>query len=162
MLRSALAVILALFLAAPDLAVHAQQTASAPAILSVRRHGEPSVEFDRAALARLPQRAILTSTPWTEGTITFEGPLLRDVLRQAGSRGTTITAIAINEYKVNLPFSDAEAFDVIVALKRDGQYMPVRDKGPLWIVYPLDQVAELRTPGTHAKMIWQLKAMLVE
>lgn len=162
MLRLALAACLALCLAMPVPTVQAQQTASTPTILSVGKQGAPSINFDRAALEQLPQHTIMTSTPWTTGTVRFEGPLLRDVLGQAGARGATISAVAMNDYKVSLPFSDAETYDVIVALKRDGQYMPVRDKGPLWIVHPLDLVAGLQTPAIHARMIWQLKAMQVD
>lgn len=162
MLRLALAVCLSLCLAVPGMAVQAQQTAAAPAILTVGKEGGPLVAFDRATLERLPQHTILTSTPWTTGTVRFEGPLLREVLRQAGAQGATISAVAMNDYKVSVPLSDSETYDVIIALRRDGQYMPVRDKGPLWIIYPLDLVAGLQTPAIHARMIWQLKAMLVD
>ena len=40
--------------------------------------------------------------------------------------------------------------------------MPVRDKGPLWAVYPLDGHPELNNEGTHAKMIWQVRRLDVE
>jgi hypothetical protein len=162
MLHLALAACLALCLAVTVPTAKAQQTASTPAILTVGKQGTPLLTFDRATLERLPQHTIPTSTPWTTGTVRFEGPLLRDVLGQAGARGATISAVAMNDYTVSLPFSDVETYDVIVALKRDGQYMPVRDKGPLWIIYPLDLVAGLQTPAIHSRMIWQLKAMQVD
>jgi hypothetical protein len=84
------------------------------------------------------------------------------VLAAAGTRRTQLTAVALNDYTVAIPAEDADRYRVIVAIKRNGAYMPVRDKGPLWIVYPLDDSKELRTPETHAKMIWQLKAIVFE
>ena len=45
---------------------------------------------------------------------------------------------------------------MLLALKRDGEYMPVRDKGPLFIVYPFDSRPELRHQRFYARSAWQL------
>jgi hypothetical protein len=37
--------------------------------------------------------------------------------------------------------------------------MAVRDKGPLFIIYPFDQHAELRNSVYHSRCAWQLKAI---
>ena len=58
--------------------------------------------------------------------------------------------------------ADFARFGVILALKRDGEYMPVRDKGPLWIIYPQDEYSELRDKSVHQKWIWQIKEFEVE
>ncbi|MCC6470509.1 MAG: molybdopterin-dependent oxidoreductase [Alphaproteobacteria bacterium] len=142
--------------------VSAQQLASGNPILSVVKAGHPAIAFDREGLEKLPQHVVATSTPWSSGVTRFEGPRLRDLLASAGADGKTISAVAINDYKISLPVADAQKYDVIVAIKRDGAYMPVRDKGPLWIIYPLDSAAELRNAETHAKMIWQLKSLVVD
>lgn len=162
MFRLALAALCALVLAITPARAQTQQTASAPPILKIIRLGAAPIEFSRAALESLPQRKMSTATPWTRGATTFEGPLLRDLLAHAGAQGSTVSAVAINDYKVTFPVADAQTYDVIVAIRRDGQYMPLRDKGPLWIIYPLDSVAELRNPETHSKMIWQLKTLSVD
>jgi hypothetical protein len=44
----------------------------------------------------------------------------------------------------------------------NGAPMSVRDKGPLWIVYPMDDHDGLKTPETEAKMIWQLRDIAVQ
>jgi hypothetical protein len=41
---------------------------------------------------------------------------------------------ALNDYVTEIPAADARKFGVILALKRDGQYMPVSDKGPIFII----------------------------
>jgi hypothetical protein len=120
------------------------------------------VEFDRERLEQLPQSGFETGTPWTTGVSRFDGPLLRDVLTVAGTRGTKVTAVALNDYKVIIPLEDLDRYRVIVAIKRNGEYMPVRDKGPLWIVYPLDSDSNLQSPIIHARMIWQLKTITVD
>jgi hypothetical protein len=35
----------------------------------------------------------------------------------------------LNDYATEIPMSDFDRFGVLLALKRDGAYMPVRDKG---------------------------------
>ena len=41
----------------------------------------------------------------------------------------------------------------------DDKPMAVRDKGPLFIIYPFDQHAELRNPVYYSRCAWQLKAI---
>jgi len=38
----------------------------------------------------------------------------------------------------------------------DGEPLSVRDKGPIWIVYPRDEFPELATPEVNSRWIWQL------
>ncbi|MEY3272187.1 MAG: hypothetical protein RLZZ341_1088 [Pseudomonadota bacterium] len=118
-----------------------------------------AAQFDMPMLERLPQRSLTTRTPWYDGPRTFTGPLLRDVLEAAGADGTTIRAIALNDYKVDIPLADARRFDVVMARLINGQAIPVRDKGPLFIIYPFDDRAELRVPQYFSRCAWQLRTL---
>jgi hypothetical protein len=118
--------------------------------------------FDLAMLEALPQHDVVTRTPWTGGEpVVFRGPLARDVLAAAGATGSVLIAIALNDYRSTLPVADLAADDVIIATRRGGETMSVRDKGPLWIIYPLTEKPALDTLETHAKMAWQLKEIQV-
>jgi len=119
-------------------------------------------DFDMAALAALPQREVTVKMPWYRTKHTFSGPLLRDVLAAAGASGTRLTAVALNDYRVDLPVADAHRWPVLVATQRDGQPMAVRDKGPLFIVYPYDDSAELRSAQYFARSAWQLRRIEVQ
>jgi hypothetical protein len=44
----------------------------------------------------------------------------------------------------------------ILALKRDGETLSRRDKGPIWIVYPRDDFPELQLETINARWVWQL------
>lgn len=121
-------------------------------------HG-PAADFDEAMLAAMPQRTLETRTPWHEGTKAFTGPLLRDVLGAVGAQGRTLRAIALNDYKVDIPFDDVRTIDVVMARLLDGRPMPVRDKGPLFIIYPFDDRPELRTPQYFSRCAWQLRTI---
>jgi hypothetical protein len=53
--------------------------------------------------------------------------------------------LALNDYTTIVPLDDFRKFPVILALKMNGEYMRIRDKGPLFIVYPYDSSPELQT-----------------
>lgn len=112
--------------------------------------------FDINMLSELPATEFTTSTIWTEGDVQFTGVSLDVLLEQVGGTGSTMFATAINDYAVEIPVSDAQAGGPIVAYLMDGQPMSVRDKGPLWIVYPYDSNAEYQSEIIYSRSIWQL------
>ncbi|MFT5786522.1 MAG: hypothetical protein ACI9KK_001881 [Ascidiaceihabitans sp.] len=114
------------------------------------------VTLDLDILKSLDTQVFRTSTIWLEGEIEFTGVNLRDVLDYAGATGETFSAIALNDYSVEIPNDSIEAGAPIVAYLMDGAKMSPRGKGPLWIVYPYDQNASYRTEVTSTRSIWQL------
>ena len=115
--------------------------------------------FDMAMLERLPQHSFSTRTPWYAQARKFTGPLLREVLAAAGGHGSLLRAVALNDYRVDIPVEDVQRYDVLLARLLDDQTMPVRDKGPLFIIYPFEQHAALRSPRYFSRCAWQLKAI---
>ncbi len=118
--------------------------------------------FDLAMIEKLPQRSFTTMTPWEKQPIKFTGPLLRDVLAAAKATGTTIKAVALNDYQSSIPLEDAQKFDVILAHKMNDANIPVKTKGPLFIVYPYDTKPELRSAVYYERSAWQLKSLAIE
>jgi hypothetical protein len=119
-------------------------------------------DFDMVMLGRLPQHSFTTMTPWFSQPRKFSGPLLRDVLAAAGVRSRKLRAVALNDYKVDIPVEDAARFDVIVATLMDDRPMSVREKGPLFIVYPFDSHPELRSEKYFSRSAWQLRTLETE
>jgi hypothetical protein len=126
------------------------------------KNTKDSANFDLAMIKALPQKTFSTLTPWDKSPIKFTGPLLRDVLAAAKASGTTLKAVALNDYQTSIPLDDAQKFDVIVAHQMNDQDIPVKTKGPLFIVYPFDTKAELRSATYYERSAWQLKAITVE
>lgn len=112
--------------------------------------------FDMAMLEKLPQVSFSTQTPWYPAPRKFTGPLLRDVLAAAGAQGRTVEARALNDYRVVIPLADTQRYDVIVARLLDDKPMAVRDKGPLFLIYPFDSAPELRNSVYYGRSAWQL------
>lgn len=118
-------------------------------------------QFDRGMLEKLGMTTLTTTTPWFSGPVEFEGVLLKRIMALVGAQGTEVVAIALNDYRTTIPLKDFDDFDVILALKRDKQYMPVSDKGPLFVVYPYDSAPELHAQKYYARSIWQLTRLIV-
>lgn len=164
--RRALAALLALVFLVPSHGrADAPDKASSQTILTLSgkvNEGRGPLYWSLQDVQRLPQHSFTTGTPWSTGAHTYSGPLLRDLLQSAGARGGTLNAAALNDYKIAIPVEDAVKFDVIVAHSIDGKPMAIRDKGPLFIVYPFDLRPELRGSPYYRRAIWQLKSIEVE
>jgi hypothetical protein len=155
--------------AAPGLPAWAADPLAKPkgkVVLSVtgavaRANAGDRADFDMAMLDALPQHSFVTATPWFKTARRFSGPLLRDVMAAAGVKGTTLSAVALNDYKVEIPAEDAQRFKVLMATRLDEQPMPVREKGPLFIIYPYDDSADLRSERYYSRSAWQLRTLNV-
>ncbi|MDH4449462.1 MAG: molybdopterin-dependent oxidoreductase [Rhodoferax sp.] len=126
------------------------------------KNSPQGAEFDLSMIENMPQRTFTTQTPWDKKPTQFQGPLLRDVLAAAKADGQVLKAAALNDYQTSIPANDARKFDVILAYKMNGELIPVRTKGPLFIVYPFDSKAELRSATYYERSAWQLKSLTVE
>ncbi|WP_323767036.1 molybdopterin-dependent oxidoreductase [Marinovum sp.] len=119
-------------------------------------------EFDLAMLEALPVTEFTTSTIWTEGTHTYTGVALETFLDAVAAEGTRLEAMAINDYSVEIPISDAIEGGPILAYKVDGAPMSRREKGPIWLIYPYDQSVDYRSETIYTRSIWQLDRLHVE
>lgn len=126
-----------------------------------RTNGPGVAQFDRDMLSELGLRQFTTGTVWTDGLQEFEGVPLAALLEAVGAEGGVMSAMAVNDYSVDIPVSDATPEGPIIALKLNGSNMTLRDKGPLWIVYPYDSDPAYRTQVVYARSIWQLDRITV-
>lgn len=124
-------------------------------------NGDGVAQFDRDMLMALDWREVRTFTSFTEGEQVFAGPTLQSLLAAVQAKGSTVNATAINDYTVQFPTADAEAHAVLLAMDQNGKPMRVRDKGPIWVVYPLSE-KDAAKQRFDSEMIWQLDRLLIE
>lgn len=124
-------------------------------------NAEDAALFDLAMLADLGTQELRTVTAWTEGEQRFEGVPLRRVLEAVGARGNRLRAAALNDYASTIALDDPAAEHAFLAFRRNGSPMRVRDKGPLWIVFPWSEHPELVTDKIRTWSVWQLKSLEV-
>lgn len=115
--------------------------------------------FDRNMLESLGVDRMVTKTPWHRAAAVFEGVRADRVMRLVKPRGSSVLAIAANDYHVTIPLSDFAAHNVLLAMRIDGKDLRLRTKGPIWMIYPAD--ANLPSRERHERMIWQLVELRV-
>ena len=118
--------------------------------------------FDRAMLEKLGMVKVVTTTPWYQGPMTFEGVPLDKLMADVGAKGHSVVAYALNDYTTEIPMEDFAKHHAILALKRNGEYMPVRDKGPLFVIYPYDSEPELKSQIFYSRSAWQVARLVVK
>lgn len=122
-------------------------------------NSDHGAEFDMAMLERLPGREAMMKTPWTEGETKFSGPLGREILKAVGAKGTTVVARALDDYSAEIPIEDFVDHETILASRINGAAISVRDKGPLFVIYPFDKEPSLYNEKYFSRSVWQVKAI---
>ena len=156
---------LLLVMPAASLAASLPQPSGAP-ILAVsgtiaNTNGGDVARFDRGMLESIGTVELVTQTPWYDHVVTFEGVPISDLLDVVGAQGSEVLVTALDDYRSVIPMSDFESYRVVLALRRDGELMPVRDKGPLFIVYPFDSDPVLQSERYYMRSVWQVKELTV-
>lgn len=99
------------------------------------RKFEKAAEFDLAMLEGLGMHEVeVTYETWPH-PIRLAGPLLADVLGAVGAEPEDLMALALDGFAVELTKEQLEQEDWIVAIKLDGEYMGIGQRGPVWLVF---------------------------
>jgi len=151
MLKTVFAISFALALGLPRVAM-AQETM----LELVNSLTGAETALSEAEILALPQAVINTENEFVDAMTRFDGPLGRDILALLGEGGSTVVLTAVNDYAVEVPVEDFANYDVIFALSADGERFSRRDKGPIWVVYPMSDHQELQDPVYNSRLIWQL------
>lgn len=129
-------------------------------VLTLRAaQGDPLV-CDLQGLERLPQQHIDTRLPAALGLAgqhRWRGVPLAELARALGAGpDSEIRLLALNHYAVSVPMSDVLRFNPVLASRRNGEPLAVRDKGPLILIYPFGRHRELDDPEYLNRSIWQV------
>jgi hypothetical protein len=134
----------------------AAATPAASGTLTLVR-GPHVIELTLEDLALLPRHELLTGHEFTDAPVTYAGPLAREVLGIAGlDREAIVRFTAANDYAVEIPTSDFQDYDAVLALEADGRPLSRRDKGPIWLMYPISDHPELAGPTHSSRLVWQV------
>jgi hypothetical protein len=152
--RAAAGALLAALIAMPSFGLAAEEGALT---LSRGAGNFETLDLTLAELEALPQVTIVTENEFSDGKVAYRGPLVRDVLAQlALDQADVVRFTAANDYFVDIPTTDFREYDVILAMEADGKKLSRREKGPLWLMYPISDHAELGDPNYIHRLIWQV------
>ncbi|MDF1750737.1 MAG: molybdopterin-dependent oxidoreductase [Alphaproteobacteria bacterium] len=121
-----------------------------------------SALFDISQLQALGPKEITTSTPWTNGPIKFVGVPIKSILEAVKASGDTLSVTALNEYTASMPIDVLVDAGAILAYEMNGKRLLIRDKGPLWVIFPFDDDAKYRTDAYWAYAVWQVRLIKVQ
>lgn len=105
---------------------------------------------------------IKTTTPWYSGEMVFSGIPMQLLMEKVGARGNFITVQSLNYETTEIPMKDIMSHHPLLALKRNGIYMPLNDKGPLVILYPFSSNKELNTPKYFEQSSWSVEKIVIK
>lgn len=124
-----------------------------------KNRGEAAV-FDLEMLEGLERGVISTTNPWMAGTNDFSGPYLSVLLKAVGATGTnSLMVTALNDFVGSVPQEDIAKFGLILATRKNGKPLKVREKGPLFVVYPFLQRPEIYDEIHFCRSVWQIKSI---
>lgn len=123
----------------------------------VLSNGSQELELSLDDLETMPQKTVRTTNDFVDGPVSYRGPLVRDVLARVGlDKADSVRLMAANDYYVDIPTQDFRDYDAILALEADGERLSPRDKGPIWLMYPISDYPALRDPIYTRRLIWQV------
>ncbi|MGP3127615.1 molybdopterin-dependent oxidoreductase [Serratia marcescens] len=123
---------------------------------------QTTVTLTKAMMDALPKTSITTSTAWTPKE-KFTGTSFKDILTEVGITGKIVRVHALNDYWVDIPMSDVDKYNIILASKRNDTPLKVRDFGPYFVIYPLDEhYEELNKPIFYSRFVWQVEHITVD
>lgn len=140
---------------------NATSALASSSILRVDVGEDIQIDLSEDDLLALPQVEFTTSTVWTIGEVTFSGPALRTLLDTLDVADSDLELTAANDYSVRIPADAIEADAPIIANRIDGKPFSLREKGPLWIVFPYDSSERYQSETVYSYSIWQLKSLRV-
>lgn len=123
----------------------------------------PSIPISADEMAAIGATEIST-TIFVMGTEPHKvkGVLMRDLVKYAGGQGNSVKIIALDGYAMDIPMSDFNKYDAVVATEIDGKPLTVRDHGPAWLIYPASQHPELKDTVYESRSVWQIKTIEID
>lgn len=122
------------------------------------------IRFTAEQLLTIAPAELKTATPWDgdEPPATYQGVYLADLFNLLEHTPEQIRAIALNHYAMDIPFQRAIDANAFIAVHENGRPMPIRDRGPYWLIFPFfadDQTLPIKDLTPWA--VWQLNTLQV-
>lgn len=126
----------------------------------IKHTNAPGVaQFDREMLEELGMVTFETETYWTNGIQKFEGVPGKLLMEAVGVTEGKLLIHGLDKYKAKVPVEDLIKHRATVMLKNMGEYLTIAKKGPLWLIYPLDDEQKLLKKQINSRSVWQMRAI---
>lgn len=128
-----------------------------PVVLTVEgADGQRS--FTLAELEAIGLHAMTIDLVWVGEGGTYHGILLSDLLEAVGlADAPGVDVHAVDGYHAEIPREDWQRWPILLATRRDGELMTVRDKGPTRILYPMTPDEVLASDKMDVRWVWMVE-----
>lgn len=124
--------------------------------------GNEIARFSQDDIEALGTRHLTTTTPWTDEAVTFSGADGKAVLEAAGLKDTTVLAIALDDYAIEVDWTDFVEHNALIATRMDGERLVAGKRGPFWIVFDYDNAKAGIVADLRSKSVWHLVEFEIE
>ncbi len=115
-----------------------------PLLEVVDDQGEVVASLDEDGLAALGMVEATIEEPWLEEDIAFRGVWMADLLERLDLTDRTVHLHAIDDYEVTFRPGDLEPGDALLAVRADGEPIPIAEGGPIRLVFLDDGIGANR------------------
>lgn len=122
----------------------------------LRANVDDEAHLDLDMIRKLDRIELRTTTPWESEPQSFTGVRISDLLAYVGSRSQSMVAFGFDDYRFTLKELPLHDFPIIIAYQQNGQEIPLRQLGPLRIVFPYSDYPELDSTINEFSAVWQL------
>ena len=153
---------LAILIGLPSIATVSQSATEPMLTIANPTSGADEIVLSIADIETLGKTIVKTTTPWHNGVQTFEGVSLGDLASSAGMKGAISVVKALNNDVTEIPFADLAKCPVILAYRRNGEWMPISDKGPFFVIHAYGANPVLKSEVYGSRSAGQVKSISVE
>lgn len=95
--------------------------------------------------------------PWEKREDKYEGVLLSELAKKYGKNTNSLKLIALDDYTIEFLKDEYENERIMIAFKVNDEYISVRKKGPMRIVYLDYDPSKKRYENNLYKWMWMIK-----
>lgn len=97
--------------------------------------------------------------PWEKRREVYSGIWVSELIKQYGPSAKSLTLTAIDSYQTTLNDEEWQSFRIMLVTKVNGQYIDVKNKGPMRIVFADYDAADNRYELSLPKWMWMIKQL---
>ncbi len=120
---------------------------------------EPNKISIKALEADFTLQTVEIYNPWEKRKEIYTGIWVTDLIKKYGQGAHSLTLTAIDNYQVTLKDEDWQNLRILLATKVNGQYIDVKNKGPMRVVFPDYNAADKRYELSLPKWLWMIKQL---
>lgn len=131
--------------------------------IKINGHSYNQLDFTLSELQALTQTDITTAHPWSAERRRYRGVDMNTLFDSLFSEQKVLSLQleALNDFSIAVNWDQISSYTPILAWQENKRIMSRRNKGPLWLMLPFDQVSKVQQADFLHFMVWQLRGIHV-